>query len=212
MTYARTFTYIIMVFAILFGAKYFLDRKNTSPMALLDSEQEAEVGAEILDSMDVSASKGSEISPIVAMPSVIEPKIESGDLLDVNGSTYRFSGINWSFSNAGTDSTGMPLTTVRLSLTDFVRNGSLIDLSPYRLGTYAGTCFANSSFSASLEKNQRLLGKAECVSEDKRKQFLVYQEGPEIGIMYRTASDQPDFLTQPLKPLLMINVATIVQD
>ncbi|PIR87006.1 MAG: hypothetical protein COU11_02125 [Candidatus Harrisonbacteria bacterium CG10_big_fil_rev_8_21_14_0_10_49_15] len=108
------------------------------------------------------------------------------------GDVYAFSDIDWLFS---TGSAGN--TMVRTQFVGFTRNQIAIDVLPYRLGEYGGTCseIAVPSGAASFVSgaNARPITFAECVGAGSREQLGVYQNGQLIETYSRRTTTGGSF-------------------
>lgn len=179
----RSIPYIVILLVVVIGGYFLFFDRTSTPRA-----------------DDLNVSENGETIPI-----------SRGELIDVDGSTYRFDSVKFIFSDAGVNREGVPLTTVRFQFQNFIRNGRAIEILPYRLGTHEGSCTEVTGILTSLTKDQNALGYARCFWNGAGKEFVVFQDGTEVVTQYRSIVEGKTSL-QPLRPLLSIDVTSIVEE
>ena len=184
MTNSRSLSYILILFAVILGGYFIFSNRILAP------------------------GRGEVVAAETAQAAV---PLTHGELVDVDGSTYRFDSVRFTFTDGGVNRSGIPLTTVRFQFRNFVRNGISIDVLPYRLGTHQGVCVEVPGIITSLTPDQQVLGYARCWWNGVGKEFVVFQDGLNVVAQYRSVSETQKEL-EPLKPLLTIAVPSIVQE
>lgn len=187
MTPHRSFPYILILIVIAVGGYFLFSGRTSRPV-------------------------GADVPSDANLPDTYSPApISRGELIDVDGSTYRFDSVHFILSDAGVTRVGIPLTTVRFQFDSFVRNGIPIAVLPYRLGTHQGVCAEVSGIVTSLTPDQHVLGYARCWWSGVGKEFVVFQDGSLVVAQYRSIAEGETSL-EPLKPLLTIDITSVVEE
>lgn len=108
---------------------------------------------------------------------------------------YKFKDIEWVFDISNEEGVGVPLTDVKLWLTDFSRhNGSMVNFEkPYKLGTYQGDCKEVMSLEFDAEKQGRPLAYAQCEYGEEVTDIAVFQDKNIISFKKRLQAPDETF-------------------
>ncbi len=162
---------LVLVVLILLGR---LSSKSELSTEILNQDLNQDLGSEEnfgFDITDIGASDGA--NPNITVTSRSLSKIPSP--VTVGEDTYAFSGVAWLFTETGISTAGIPQTSVRISLEDFTRSGSRIDLATFRLGQHQGTCSAVESIPSSSADGAPLAF-AQCDWAGQGIQLAVFQK------------------------------------
>lgn len=138
-----------------------------------------------------------EDSPSVITPAAPQP-------IAAANAVYTLGGVHWIFEPQAPDENGAPTTRVRLQLDEFRRNGSLIDVAYYRLGTYRGSC------QDAPVATSAMLALAQCQWGEVVRQIAAFQEDSSVVVHVRTlgADGVP---REEFVPILSIDLTRIVE-